>query len=180
MSQWTDKHYNYTYKLTDKDICAGEIRVDAYFVAKVWKTGGKDDSGALWHCLKTIARFGDKNDIEREVKALYAQVKGLARSFDVELEDSAGKSQGLPIDREKDLPPMDNEYYNQACWYPDNSGEWIEYDGSGQPEEDDVIVEVLLQEERDTCCWRSAADTAGSVYWDGRGLGKIAAYKIVK
>ena len=31
--------------------------------------------------------------------------------------------------------------------YPDDSGEWVEYDGSGQPVEDDVVVEVLLAEE---------------------------------
>lgn len=33
-------------------------------------------------------------------------------------------------------------------WYPDNSGEWVEYDGSGQPVEDDVDVEVLTAAER--------------------------------
>lgn len=86
MTQWTDKHYDLNYTLTEKDIDAGSIRIDAYFVAKQWKTGSKDDSGALFHVLKTIARFGDKNDVEREVKALHAQVLGVARSFGVELE----------------------------------------------------------------------------------------------
>ena len=33
-------------------------------------------------------------------------------------------------------------------WYPDNSGEWVEYDGSGQPVEDDVLVEVVMAVER--------------------------------
>ena len=33
-------------------------------------------------------------------------------------------------------------------WYPDKSGEWIEYDGAGQPVEDDVFVEVLMEVER--------------------------------
>lgn len=94
MTQWTDKHYDLNYTLTDKDIEEGKIRVDAYFVAKVWKTGSKDDSGALWHCLKTIARFGDKNDVEREVKALYAQVLGVARSFGVELEPAINTKEG--------------------------------------------------------------------------------------
>lgn len=86
MVQWTDKHYDFNYTLTEKDIEAGSIKIDPYFVAKQWKTGSKDDSGALFHVLKTVARFGDKNDVEREVKALYAQVLGVARSFGVELE----------------------------------------------------------------------------------------------
>ena len=33
-------------------------------------------------------------------------------------------------------------------WYPDSSGEWIEYDGSGQPVEDGVPVEVVMAVER--------------------------------
>lgn len=78
-------HYNMYYTLTEKDIEAGEIKVDAYWVAKQWKTGSRDDSGALWHSLKTIARFGEKNDKAREIKALYNQAKALARIYDVEL-----------------------------------------------------------------------------------------------
>ena len=78
-------HYNMYYTLTENDIEAGKIKVDAYWVAKQWKTGSRDDSGALWHSLKTIARFGEKNDKAREIKALYNQAKALARIYDVEL-----------------------------------------------------------------------------------------------
>lgn len=78
-------HYNMYYTLTEKDIKAGKIKVDAYWVAKQWKTGSRDDSGALWHSLKTIARFGEKNDKAREIKALYNQAIALARIYDVEL-----------------------------------------------------------------------------------------------
>jgi hypothetical protein len=79
------EHYNLYYTLTEKDIKAGKIKVDAYWVAKQWKTGSRDDSGALWHSLKTIARFGEKNDKAREIKALYNQAIALARIYDVEL-----------------------------------------------------------------------------------------------
>lgn len=78
-------HYDLYYTLTEKDIAAGRIKVDAYWVAKQWQTGGRDDSGALWHSLKTIARFGEKNDKAREIKALYNQAIALARIYDVEL-----------------------------------------------------------------------------------------------
>lgn len=86
VDKWTDSHYNNYYQLTPQDIEAGKIKVDAYWVAKQWKTGSRDDSGALWHSLKTIARFGDKNDVEREVKALYNQAKALGRIYGVDLE----------------------------------------------------------------------------------------------
>lgn len=78
-------HYDLYYTLTEKDIEAGKIKVDAYWVAKQWKTGSRDDSGALWHSLKTIARFGEKNGKAREIKALYNQAIALARIYDVEL-----------------------------------------------------------------------------------------------
>lgn len=84
--EWTDKHYDNNYTLTQKDIERGFVKIDPYFVSKMWKIGSKDDSGALWHCFKTIARFGEKNSREREVKALYAQIKRLAEIEGVELE----------------------------------------------------------------------------------------------
>ena len=86
-SDWTDKHYDFNYYLTEEEIEKGFVKLDVYKVANVWGTGSKDNSGALWHSLKTIARFGDKNPVEREIKALYEQVKGLARENGVELKD---------------------------------------------------------------------------------------------
>lgn len=87
ISGYSTQHYDSYYKLTEEDIAAGEIKVDAYWVAKQWKTGSRDDSGALWHSLKTIARFGDKNSVEREIKALYNQAKALARIYKVDLDE---------------------------------------------------------------------------------------------
>lgn len=84
--EYSLSHYNNYYILTEEDIEAGQIKVDAYWVAKQWKTGSRDDSGALWHSLKTIARFGDKNSVDREIKALYNQAKALARIYKVDLE----------------------------------------------------------------------------------------------
>lgn len=86
MDQYTTNHYDMYYYLTEKDIQEGKIKVDAYWVAKQWKTGSRDDSGALWHSLKTIARFGEKNSVEREIKALYNQAKALGRIYNVELD----------------------------------------------------------------------------------------------
>jgi uncharacterized Zn finger protein (UPF0148 family) len=70
-------HYNFTYKLTKKDIEKGEIELDPYFISQQWDLGSKDRTGILFHCLKTIARFGTKNSVEREIQAMEAQIKRL-------------------------------------------------------------------------------------------------------
>lgn len=79
------KHYNFFYTLTEDDVEAGSLKLDPYFVSQQWKLGKKDDTGVLFHCLKTLARFGDKNDVDREIKALNAQVKRLAELHNVKL-----------------------------------------------------------------------------------------------
>jgi len=84
-SEWSDKHYNNYYQLSEKDIKEGKVKIDAYFVNKMWKLNEKDDTGALFHCLKTVARFGDKNPIERDLNALDNQVKRMAELYGVEL-----------------------------------------------------------------------------------------------
>ena len=83
---WSDSHYSFKYCITEQDTENGNIKVDPYFVSKQWKLGQKDDTGTIFHILKTIARFGDKNSKEREIKALYAQVKRLAELEGVNLD----------------------------------------------------------------------------------------------
>jgi len=75
---FSDKHYGFEYELTQSDIDNGSVRLDPYFITRQWKLNKKDDTGILFHCLKLIARFGEKNTIEREIRALNAQVKRLA------------------------------------------------------------------------------------------------------
>lgn len=82
--EWTGSHYDFYYNLTEEDIKKGKIKLDPYFVGKQWKIGSKDDSGILVHQLKTIARFGSKNDIKREVKALYEQAKRMMEIYEVD------------------------------------------------------------------------------------------------
>ena len=84
-TDWTDKHYDAFYHLTPKDIENGFVKVDPYFVARIWQLGKKDDSGVLFHNLKNISRYGEKNSKEREIRALYAQIKRLAELEEIEL-----------------------------------------------------------------------------------------------
>lgn len=84
--KWTDRHYDFNYTLTPKDIAANSVKIDPYFVAKQWGLGSKDDSGILFHCLKNIARFGTKNSVEREIVGLYNQIIRLAELNNVPIE----------------------------------------------------------------------------------------------
>ncbi len=84
---WTGTHYDNWYTLSDQDKAIGKVKIDAYFVNKMWKLNEKDDTGGLFHNLKTIARFGDKNPVERELKALYNQTKRMAELYGVDLDE---------------------------------------------------------------------------------------------
>ena len=59
-------------------------------------------------------------------------------------------------------------------------GEWIEYDGSGQPVEDDVVVEVLLDVEDGELYHNPWKQRAESWRWSRNGYNDIVAYKVVK
>ena len=68
-------------------------------------------------------------------------------------------------------------------WYPDNSGEWVEYDGSGQPVEDDVLVEVVMAVERYERDWFPMSSRAEDLRWSASlndPSCDIVAYKVVK
>jgi len=83
----TDKHYDFVYKLTEKDIAKGEIKIDPYFVASEWKLSEKDNGSCiLFHILKTLTRFGKKegNDAKREIDAIISQANNLKRFIDDE------------------------------------------------------------------------------------------------
>ena len=68
-------------------------------------------------------------------------------------------------------------------WYPDDSGEWVEYDGSGQPVEDDVFVEVLMEVERRGRDYATLLRRAEDWSWCSSPYdpdSDIVAYKVVK
>ena len=68
-------------------------------------------------------------------------------------------------------------------WYPDNSGEWVEYDGSGQPVEDGVRVEIVMASERAGRVFAPVLLKAEDWFWGARAYdasNDIVAYKVVK
>lgn len=85
--QWSNKHYGFDYSFTEKEVKAGKLRLDPYFVYGAWGLHQVDTYGILFHCFKTISRFGQKNTPEREIRALYAQIKRLAELEGIDLEE---------------------------------------------------------------------------------------------
>lgn len=86
--EWTDEHYNFDYKLTPEDIEKGSVRIDAYFVNRMWNINQADDTGAAFHLLKTLTRLSNnKNPLERELTAIVEQAKILAKLHNVELKE---------------------------------------------------------------------------------------------
>lgn len=81
-----DSHYNFTYSLSKQDIDTGAIKIDPYFVNKVWGVSSKDDTGVVFHLLKTLARYSDKNTKQREITAMYKSIKRLAELEGVSLD----------------------------------------------------------------------------------------------
>ena len=68
-------HYDcFTIQLSEEEISSGRIRLDPYRVADVWKLGQRDNSGCLFHILKTIARQKEGNSSVREVQSIKASI----------------------------------------------------------------------------------------------------------
>ncbi len=85
-NDWTASHYDVNYKLTEEDIAKGSVRIDAYFVNRIWKVNSWDDTGAAFHILKTFPRVAkNKNELKRELTAIVNQAKILAKAHGVDL-----------------------------------------------------------------------------------------------
>lgn len=68
-----------------------------------------------------------------------------------------------------------------APWYPDDSGEWVEYRGDCNPVEYTTLVEILMESERDDMDYGACVNEAGTYRWSLTGCNTdIVAYKVVK
>ena len=127
----------------------------------------------IQHALKKLLCSGVRGHKDQS-KDIQDVIDTLERWKQMRYEEDkvSAKVSGVVSDKSNPLKP----------WYPDNSGEWVEYDGSGQPVEDDVWVEVLLAAiddgVRDYGPW---INRAGSWRWcrSTSGLNDIVAYKVV-
>ena len=113
----------------------------------------------------------------------------LAYFFDDGKQEAAsGKEHfGLQL-REHTMTMMSGpEAAEEAPWYPDDSGEWVEVTGKGRPKglKKSTVVEALLAGERKGEYFTSLTDKVGDLNWRRAGQGLlehlvIVAYRIVK
>lgn len=126
---------------------------------EAWRKGEKEDEIGTHHIANAISNL------------MFILEKELQGWEDVN-ENSAKE-----VDKSVDNTPP------SWLWLPDDSGEWIEYDGSGQPVGDDVSVEVLLQSERREQYWVEGVSKAYDWYWNWDtefDSARIVAYKVVE
>ena len=85
--KYSTNHYDARMELTQRDIDNGFVRMDAYSIYKANNMNQFDKNGLLFHNLKTLLRFGIKNEISREVKALVVQSLRLAREEGINISE---------------------------------------------------------------------------------------------
>ena len=119
--------------------------------------GHKDQSKDIQDAIDTLERWKQMREEDSEITSTEVVPKVSAVNADID-------------------SPVKN-------WYPNDSGEWIEYDGNGQPVEDDVVVETLLAVERDNRDYVVVQGLAVNWSWGKRQDdpdSDIVAYKVVK
>ena len=120
--------------------------------------GHKDQSKDIQDVIDTLERWKDMREEDDKITSLEViSPKVSLESTDID-------------------SPVEN-------WYPDNSGEWIEYDGSGQPVEDGVLVEIVIAYERYERGYAPVFHRAEDLRWSANPDDPscdIVAYKVVK
>ena len=150
---------------------------------EAWRKGEKQDEIGTHHIANAISNLmfilekelRDWGDVEGDYEENTLQgIKELITSGKHSLcEGMVVQGSSIsPADKSNPLKP----------WVPDGSGEWIEYDGSGQPVSDSTVVDVLQANERDDPSrFQSLPERAGTWNWDVWGKGAdIVAYKVCK
>ncbi len=150
--------------------------LDVYRVIKIF---GVSDP-CIQHALKKLLCSGVRG-YKDQSKDIQDVIDTLERWKDMrEEDDKITSSEVISPKVSKETTDIDSP---DEKWYPDNSGEWVEYDGSGQPVEDDVLVEIVMAYER--YGWGSAPVLyrAEDLRWSASPYDTsddIVAYKVVK
>ena len=148
--------------------------LDVYRVISIF---GVSDP-CIQHALKKLLCSGVRGHKDQS-KDIQDVIDTLERWKQMREEDD---NAGIPLSSKVSSvnTDIDNPVGN---WYPDNSGEWIEYDGSGQPVEDDVPVEIIVAYERDEQAYVPVFHRAESLRWSATRNDPscdIVAYKVCK
>lgn len=124
---------------------------------EAWRKGEKQDEIGTHHIANAISNL--MFILEKELQGI---------------EDVTEESPKVPevvADKTDPLKP----------WVPDDSGKWIEYDGSGQPVDDKELVEILMRDEREDRYYELQQVPAWKCSWANySSCGDIVAYKVCK
>lgn len=125
---------------------------------EAWRKGEKQDEIGTHHIANAISNL------------MFILEKELQGIEDVTEENP--KVSEVVADKSNPLKP----------WVPDDSGEWIEYDGNGQPVEDSVKVQALCKLDRDFGLLEDSSVYKASFLVWGRNNSEfdIVAYKIIE
>jgi hypothetical protein len=72
------------------------------------------------------------------------------------------------------------KYGEPDPWYPDDSGEWVEWPGGDRPVSKHTLVEILCESERALQSFHPQGFEAGIYCWSAGATDRIVAYKVVK
>lgn len=106
---------------------------------------------------KHVARLADNEDLSEDI------LKNYLNTLNVKV-----------VDDKFEVTPK--------LWYPpveDGGNPWIEYDGSGQPVDDEVVVEILYRYEREEEDWYECCERAFCWPWVWDRFDQIVAYRVV-
>lgn len=125
---------------------------------EAWRKGEKQDEIGTHHIANAVSNL---------MFILEKELQGIE-----DITEESPKDSYVIVDKTNPLKP----------WVPDDSGEWTEYDGSGQPVSDDIMVEILLREERESKDYWKQEMPAFEFSWisSGKDLSDTVAYKVCK
>lgn len=136
--------------------------------------------------VKYVTRYKDKKGVEDVKKAIHYLQMILEFEYDVFTDFAYSDEEDISQEELESyvkefvptevLPIQNNP---EDLWYPpveDGGNPWIEYDGSGQPVKDKVLVDLLFKDEREDRNYRNYPDRADNWLWDDEN---IVAYRVV-
>lgn len=110
----------------------------------------------------------------------FARGKQIAKALDVHTyKNPFGGKDISQEELKKFVQSVDKSKLEEDLWYPpveEGENPWIEYDGSGQPVQDETVVELLFYDERESQVFDSQPDVADNWGWEDEN---IVAYRIV-
>lgn len=139
-----------------KDVSALKF-IDVYRVCKLFNV----TDPCIQHAVKKLLCAGQRG-VKSESQDVQEAIDTLVRYQEMQSETRGGYAHPLPSSTEKP-------------WYPDDSGEWVEHDGSDKIPTSSVFIEALYVSERNVKNYEQEILEPEDLTWT-----RIVAYKVIK